>query len=314
MISKFFAASAAEFCVGTTRVPYSQMSRRYVGACYISSHHSSQRRYNERRSWHKTSPFLFAVGGTGAVLTSIIGDDDSQLNDNAVMCEGASSSLFTKKNMDVDTMTMAMMSTSPMKGDQNYFHPLSYYYEKIEPDYENFWTESHAISGALLKDGLVERLNYYKVVPLKLDDEASKGIKHNEMKKKEALVADIKFGKNLNGHDGIVHGGIISLVFDESFGWAYEVLARHPKLFFEGDIDVDPSKFIVVTANLNVDYKKPLPAETDVVVRVYYEKSEKGKKIYLCARMESHDGSKLYSKAKVLFIKLDKERIAASTV
>ncbi len=62
----------------------------------------------------------------------------------------------------------------------------------------------------------------------------------------------------------------------------------------------------VVTANLTVNYRAPLPAGSNVVIRVRHEKKD-GRKIYFSARMESHDGSVLYSEATALFITVQKQ-------
>ena len=62
----------------------------------------------------------------------------------------------------------------------------------------------------------------------------------------------------------------------------------------------------VVTANLTVNYRAPLPAGSNVVIRVRHEKTD-GRKIYFSARMESYDGSVLYSEATALFITVKKE-------
>ena len=108
-----------------------------------------------------------------------------------------------------------------------------------------------------------------------------------------------QLGNKVNGHKGIVHGGIISLIFDDAMGWGYEAL-----LMSDPDLDADPTK--IVTANLNIDYRAPLMAESRAVVRVYYVRSE-GRKIYFRARLESHDGETLYAEATSLFVKLRKE-------
>jgi hypothetical protein len=34
----------------------------------------------------------------------------------------------------------------------------------------------------------------------------------------------VRVGGKLNGHGGIVHGGVLSLLFDKAMGWAYECL------------------------------------------------------------------------------------------
>jgi len=187
-------------------------------------------------------------------------------------------------------------SSSPLKNDNNYYNPSSYYYKRMEEP-SSFCTESHAIFGPLKKKDLIERFSIYRLV-LSDDESSKKGIKHDETKKKEVAVASIRIGKNLNGHEKIVHGGIISLLFDDSFGWGYEALCQSV-----GKSYTDDDAQIVVTANLNVNFRHPLPAESDFVIRVYHEKDVR-KKVYLSARMESHDGSILYAESTALFIKV----------
>jgi hypothetical protein len=50
----------------------------------------------------------------------------------------------------------------------------------------------------------------------------------------------VQFGNALNGHRGIVHGGITALVFDNTFGWLF---------FMQRDV---PAAF---TANLSLNYR-----------------------------------------------------------
>jgi len=57
-----------------------------------------------------------------------------------------------------------------------------------------------------------------------------------------SIYSVIKFGNALNGHPGIVHGGITSLLFDNTFGW----------LFYSLKIAKS------VTANLNINYRSVL--------------------------------------------------------
>lgn len=53
------------------------------------------------------------------------------------------------------------------------------------------------------------------------------------------ITCIVSFGDKVNGHPGIVHGGIISTVFDNTFGWLFTILDY-------------PSSF---TANLNVNFR-----------------------------------------------------------
>jgi hypothetical protein len=50
----------------------------------------------------------------------------------------------------------------------------------------------------------------------------------------------VRFGNALNGHQGIVHGGITALVFDNTFGWLFFMLRDVPAAF---------------TANLSLNYR-----------------------------------------------------------
>ena len=93
--------------------------------------------------------------------------------------------------------------------------PTTYYYEKMQDPPPNF-AENHAILGALLKPGYIERYNAYRRVPVLSSAQEIVGI---DTVSKEVCVADIRIGEKLNGHTGIVHGGIISLMLDDTFGW-----------------------------------------------------------------------------------------------
>lgn len=55
----------------------------------------------------------------------------------------------------------------------------------------------------------------------------------------EEITCIVKFGDKLNGHPGIVHGGIISTSIDNTFGWLFTAL------------DYPPS----FTANLNINFR-----------------------------------------------------------
>ena len=171
--------------------------------------------------------------------------------------------------------------------------PSSYYYERMEQP-EGTLAESHAIFGTLRGPGLIERYTVYRRV--KIDEKTFQGKNPTG----ELAVADIRVGKDLNGHKGIVHGGIISLLIDDTFGWGYEAMGR-----LKGKTYGDDDFPIVVTANLNIDFRNPLPANSDFVIRVFHERTDR-RKIYFRARLESHDGSVLYCEAKSLFIMLKK--------
>ena len=178
------------------------------------------------------------------------------------------------------------------------FDPSHDYYERVHPP-DRSQTESHAIFGPLLGEGRIERYNFYRRIHA---DKASLRSNHNTDESAEPVevaVGDVQLGNKVNGHRGIVHGGIISLIFDDAMGWGYEAL-----LLSDPALD-DGTK--IVTANLNIDYRAPLTEGSRAVVRVYYARSE-GRKLYFRARLESHDGAILYAEATSLFVKLRKEK------
>ncbi len=62
--------------------------------------------------------------------------------------------------------------------------------------------------------------------------------------------ADLFLPRHYEGYPGVVHGGIIAAILDECGGRAH--------------MD-DPTRFMV-TAQLNVRYRKPVPTETPLIV------------------------------------------------
>lgn len=97
--------------------------------------------------------------------------------------------------------------------------------------------------------------------------------------------AFVHLGRNLCGHDGIVHGGLLATVLDET-------LARTS--FFHL-----PHK-IGVTAHLEIDYKKPVKADSVVVVETKLVEHE-GRKAWVEATMTDLRGNILVQ-SKALFV------------
>lgn len=98
-------------------------------------------------------------------------------------------------------------------------------------------------------------------------------------------IAVIHLGRALCGHDGIIHGGIISTVFDES-------LARNALLNLPSHIGV--------TANLNVNFRSPLHADQFVILRTKLD-TVNGRKVTVSGSMETLEGEKV-AEATALFI------------
>eukprot|EP00985_Skeletonema_marinoi_P032820 scaffold39705_cov329-Skeletonema_marinoi.AAC.1 len=167
---------------------------------------------------------------------------------------------------------------------------MDFYYLKMNPDdmFEPSTLDSHAIFGPLLGANLIERFNVYKRVNISQSTE--------QPKRNEIAVVDIKLGTRLNGHSGVVHGGIISLLLDTALGFAYHICLYEDK------------ENIAVTANLKIDFRAPFREGSEAVVRVYLDRIE-GRKIFFSAVLESKDGSVVYAEATSLFIKVNRSKV-----
>lgn len=87
----------------------------------------------------------------------------------------------------------------------------------------------------------------------------------------KSMVSLLYIGSDVSGHPGIVHGGLLATLLDEG-------LARccFPAL---------PNK-VGVTANLNIDYRRPAMADTYAVLRAETVKVE-GRKAWVEGRIET---------------------------
>lgn len=107
---------------------------------------------------------------------------------------------------------------------------------------------------------------------------------------KTALRARVRFGSKACGHPRIVHGGALASVLDDTLGTLFLASGRNG-----------------FTANLSVDYRKPLPAGTDVFVQATIDRVETSKsgshKVYLTgAVVSAEDPSVVYTQGTALFI------------
>ncbi|KAI9489461.1 HotDog domain-containing protein [Zychaea mexicana] len=105
-------------------------------------------------------------------------------------------------------------------------------------------------------------------------------------KEQSEVMAAVHLGKDLCGHPSVVHGGMQATLLDEILA-----CVAMPAL---------PNK-IGFTANLNIDYRKPLMADQWVILRGQLDRAE-GRKAYVKAWIESPDGKTVYSEATSLYI------------
>uniref|UniRef100_A0A7S4I0M3 Acyl-coenzyme A thioesterase THEM4 n=1 Tax=Odontella aurita TaxID=265563 RepID=A0A7S4I0M3_9STRA len=160
-------------------------------------------------------------------------------------------------------------------------HPSEYEKFEVPP------LRSHAVYGNLLGDGLIERLDMYRRRNAK-GLAAISPTRETEESRRAVVFCDARMGDRLTGHEGIVHGGILSLIFDEIMGWAYEVVRSDERI---------PA----FTANLTVNYRRPVESGKTTRVKAFYEKTE-GRKVYISSRMESMDSSSVYADATSVFV------------
>lgn len=171
-----------------------------------------------------------------------------------------------------------------------------YDYERMDvPNRVN--SETHAIHGQLLKQDLVESYHVYKRLRNNNDEttattdptDLSSSLSpppHDPNQNLEIVAAVVRIGASLDGHEGVVHGGILALLIDDVLGFGYEAL---------GDVPM------AVTANLNINYMAPVPANTTILVLADLLRRE-GRKLYWEVRVVSTDRKTLYCNATSLFI------------
>ncbi|KAJ3111372.1 Thioesterase super member 4 [Phlyctochytrium bullatum] len=91
-------------------------------------------------------------------------------------------------------------------------------------------------------------------------------------REEKTMVKVCKLGSSICGHKGLVHGGMISALFDDFFG----------AIFF-ANAEQEYSGF---TANLSIDYRFPVPAPSTVVFICWIERID-GRKVFLRGEMRS---------------------------
>jgi acyl-coenzyme A thioesterase PaaI-like protein len=105
----------------------------------------------------------------------------------------------------------------------------------------------------------------------------------------EALV---QFGEHHQGGPGIVHGGIVSAALDEACG----ILATW-------------HRFPAVTARIFVRYRRPVPINTELLLRARVE-SSRGRRIRIAGELT--DGSEPLAEARAAFLHVPLEHFLAT--
>ncbi|XP_075049525.1 acyl-coenzyme A thioesterase THEM4-like [Mixophyes fleayi] len=106
-------------------------------------------------------------------------------------------------------------------------------------------------------------------------------------KAENRMICIFQPGPYLEGPPGYTHGGCIATIIDSTAGAG--------AVYNFGN---------VMTANLNINYKNPIPLGSTVIVDSQLEKVE-GRKVYLRCQIRSHNDLIVHTEATGLFIKLD---------
>uniref|UniRef100_A0A6I8P359 Acyl-coenzyme A thioesterase THEM4 n=2 Tax=Ornithorhynchus anatinus TaxID=9258 RepID=A0A6I8P359_ORNAN len=107
---------------------------------------------------------------------------------------------------------------------------------------------------------------------------------NSDQQKAECLFQS---GPFLEGAPGFVHGGAIATMIDNLMGTCAILVSG-----------------VVMTANLNINYKSPVPLGSTVVLKSQVDRLE-GRKMFISCRVHSANQKTLHVEATSLFVKLD---------
>lgn len=111
---------------------------------------------------------------------------------------------------------------------------------------------------------------------------------YNDAEKRTVCI--FQGGPSLQGVPGFLHGGAISTMIDATVGTSAMIALG-----------------FVMTANLNINFKRPIPIGSVVVINSQVDKIE-GRKVFVSCDVRSADENTLHSDATSLFIKLEPEK------
>eukprot|EP00466_Bigelowiella_natans_P007730 jgi/Bigna1/71344/fgenesh1_pg.15_\ len=129
------------------------------------------------------------------------------------------------------------------------------------------FSKGHLLRGTLAKDDALKSMEYFYWPD-----------------NKDEIACIIELGSDVCGHPGIAHGGVTAAVLDDVLG------ALCYRRGSKGG----------VTANLSIDYRRPIRPPTTLLAKAKFVRQER-RKVYIAAHLEDSSG-KVYAEAKGLFI------------
>ena len=160
------------------------------------------------------------------------------------------------------------------------------------PDPATVMIPSHAITGALLKEHYIEAYRIYCSRPTweGFQNEAETTTAQRTVQAMQAaepqIVALVRVGTQVDGHQGIVHGGILAILMDDVLGYGFYSIGW-------------PAAF---TANLSINYRRPVPAASILRIECYFEGQERRKLHWKVRVVDAKRPSVLYAEATSLFV------------
>lgn len=106
---------------------------------------------------------------------------------------------------------------------------------------------------------------------------------------RQRIVGRFRLGEEYQGGSGYLHGGIIALLLDEAMGKAARFHAEH-----------------AVTADLRIEYKRPIPANSEIVVEGFVTRRE-GRQLYHEGEIRDAAG-RLLARGEGRFVIIDREK------
>ncbi len=109
---------------------------------------------------------------------------------------------------------------------------------------------------------------------------------------RQRIVGRFRLGQEYQGGSGFLHGGIIALLLDEAMGKAARFHSEH-----------------AVTAELRVEYKRPIPAGAEIVVEGFVTRRD-GRQLYHEGEIRTAAGA-LLARGEGRFVVIDREKYRA---
>jgi len=100
-------------------------------------------------------------------------------------------------------------------------------------------------------------------------------------------------GRDICGHAGIVHGGMVALLLDDTIGRMFGLLK----------VRGEAMQTLGVTATLNITYRKPMPGMRYVLLEVTMQKKE-GRKVVMGGVVKDGLDGDIYAEASSMYVSL----------